>query len=205
MPPCCRLPQFGPRGCEIMECMHVQDATPLKGDRMVVQWMRDVTDIAELRRLSDGSLLATLSEGMPGTMSGVYTEPLRASTEFWYLKETFLEPPAIFRCDAGTAPTDVTTPGTFDPHCNLQNPMYTVSLLTFVAVWHYFEVLEVHLLGIIVPLQLLQCCNDERFYGVPLPESSRLGATYAVFCGPVHRSALWLFSRFVNNRCAFML
>ena len=143
MPPCCRLPQFGPQGCEIMECMHVQDATPLKGDRMVVQWMRDVTDIAELRRLSDGSLLATLSEGMPGTMSGVYTEPLRASTEFWYSKETFLEPPAIFRCDAGTAPTDVTTPGTFDPHCNLQNPVYTGSLLTLGAVWHYFEVLVV--------------------------------------------------------------
>jgi hypothetical protein len=85
--------------------MHMQDATALKGDRMIVQWMRDVTDIAELRRLSDGVLLATVAEGMPGTMSGIYTEPQRASTEFWFSKETFLEPPAIYSCESGSVET----------------------------------------------------------------------------------------------------
>lgn len=89
----------------------MQDATALKGDMMVVQWMRDVADIVELRRLSDGTLLATLSEGMPGTMSGVHTEPLRASTEFWFSKQTFLEPPAIFRCDAGIVSADTPSSG----------------------------------------------------------------------------------------------
>ena len=93
--------------------MHVQGATALKGDRMVVQWMRDVADIAELRRLSDGALLATLSEGMPGTMSGVDTEPLRASTEFWFSKQTFLEPPAIFRCESGSAAEACPSSGTY--------------------------------------------------------------------------------------------
>lgn len=96
---------------KLMCTMLLQDATPLKGDRMVVQWMKDVVDIAELRRLSDGALLATLTESIPGTMSGIYTEPKRASTEFWFSKETYLEPPAIYRCESGTVTSDTPPSG----------------------------------------------------------------------------------------------
>jgi hypothetical protein len=80
----------------------MQDALPLKGDLMVVQWMRDVIDIAEVRRLSDGALVATVPQPTLGTMSGMQTEPLRVSTQFWYSLETFLEPSAVYRADAAT-------------------------------------------------------------------------------------------------------
>lgn len=79
----------------------MQGAQALKGDLMVLQWMRDVVDVAEVRRISDGALLATVPLPMLGTMSGIYTEPLRASTEFWFSLVGFVEPSVIFRADAG--------------------------------------------------------------------------------------------------------
>lgn len=83
----------------------LQGATALKGDLMVVQWMRDVVDVAEVRRISDGGLLATVPLPTLGTMSGISTEPLRASTEFWFSLVGFVEPTVIFRADAaGVAP-----------------------------------------------------------------------------------------------------
>lgn len=83
----------------------LQGATALKGDLMVVQWMRDVVDVAEVRRISDGGLLATVPLPTLGTMSGISTEPLRASTEFWFSLVSFVEPTVIFRADAaGVAP-----------------------------------------------------------------------------------------------------
>lgn len=62
----------------------LQGATPLRGDVMVVQWMRDVVDVAELRRISDGALLAPVPLPTLGTMSGAVTEPHRVSREFWF-------------------------------------------------------------------------------------------------------------------------
>lgn len=79
----------------------MQGAQALKGDLMVLQWMRDVVDVAEVRRISDGSLLATVPLPTLGTMSGISTEPLRASTEFWFSLVGFVEPSVIFRADAG--------------------------------------------------------------------------------------------------------
>ena len=78
----------------------LQGATPLQGDLMVVQWMRDVVDVAEVRRISDGALLAPVPLPSLGTMSGAITEPNRASTEFWFTMTSFLEPSAKYRCDA---------------------------------------------------------------------------------------------------------
>jgi prolyl oligopeptidase len=80
----------------------LQGVVPLKGDLMVVQWMRDVVDIAELRRLSDGSLLATVPLPSLGTMSSVKTEPNRASTEFWFSLTSFVEASTQYRADAAT-------------------------------------------------------------------------------------------------------
>lgn len=81
----------------------LQGATALQGDLMIVQWMRDVADVAEVRRVSDGSLLAPVALPTLGTMSGVVTEPFRASTEFWFSLSSFTEPSAIYRADAATA------------------------------------------------------------------------------------------------------
>lgn len=67
---------------------------------MVVQWMRDVVDVAEVRRISDGVLLAPLDLPTIGTMSGITTEPRRVSTEFWFSMTSFLEPSAKYRADA---------------------------------------------------------------------------------------------------------
>lgn len=67
---------------------------------MVVQWMRDVVDVAEIRRISDGALLAPVQLPSLGTMSAISTEPRRASTEFWFSLTSFLDPSAKYRCDA---------------------------------------------------------------------------------------------------------
>ena len=79
----------------------MQSATALKGDLMVVQWMRDVVDVAEIRRISDGALLAPVKLPSLGTMSAISTEPRRASTEFWFSLTSFLDPSAKYCCDAG--------------------------------------------------------------------------------------------------------
>lgn len=84
----------------------LQGAKALKGDLMVVQLMRDVVDIAQVRRISDGALLATVTLPTLGTMSGINTEPLRASTEFWFSLVGFVEPSVIFRADAAPVATD---------------------------------------------------------------------------------------------------
>jgi Prolyl oligopeptidase, N-terminal beta-propeller domain len=85
-----------------VKCLLVQGVTPLRGDVMVVTWMRDVVDVAELRRVSDGALLAPLALPSLGTMSGVLTEPRRRSTEFWFSMTSFVDPSAQYRCDAAT-------------------------------------------------------------------------------------------------------
>ena len=62
--------------------------------------MRDVVDVAELRRISDGALLAPVPLPSLGTMSSIVTEPRRRSTEFWFSLTSFLDPSAKYRCDA---------------------------------------------------------------------------------------------------------
>eukprot|EP00892_Ulva_mutabilis_P009337 jgi/Ulvmu1/6776/UM030_0114.1 len=84
----------------------LEGAQALKGDVMVVQWLRDVLDVAEVRRISDGALLATVPLPTLGTMSGISTEPLRASTEFWFSLTGFVEPSTIFRADAAPVADD---------------------------------------------------------------------------------------------------
>lgn len=76
----------------------LQSAVALKGDNLVLRYLRDVRGTLALHKLSDGSLVTDFP--LPGIGSIGAFSGSRKGTEFFYSFQSFVEPGSTYRGDA---------------------------------------------------------------------------------------------------------